>query len=146
MDAGGNQMSVSAPARLAHGITIDPEGAIDLDDAIGLPFERGAQVFVANLADLLPMDVPDDAVARKRMFTRYHSAGKDSLFPFAVEKSASLLPGMKRMPFAITMRLDDNLDVAEAAVEVVPFRSRERLTYPQAGELIRDGKHNTLKT
>ncbi len=129
-----------------RGITIDPAGAAELDDAILV--ERDGAGWLVRVA------VPDcrsavqaggslDAAARKAGETVY--AGRDArrpMLPRDVAASLSLTPGADKRVVLLTMRLGADLTpVAEPVVAAATFSSGGMLAYEEANRALRDRGH-----
>lgn len=113
--------------------TIDPDGAMDLDQAMHLERDGDGYVVLYAIADVMAFLTPGDPVdeeARRRGETIYGPESKIPLHPPALsEGAASLLPGEVRPAFVWTIRLDAAGDVREVRVERARVRSRERHAY-----------------
>jgi exoribonuclease R len=124
-------------------VTIDPEGARDLDQA--LQIERRNSGFrvhyaIADVAAFVDPGGPVDAEAHRRGQTLYAPDHRVPLHPPVLsEGAASLLPGQERPALVWTIDLDrygegTRVDVARARV-----RSRAQLSYVDAQRQIDDG-------
>ena len=116
-------------------VTIDPEGSMDLDQALHL--ERSGRGYVvryaiADVAAWVPPGGAIDAEARRRGQTLYAPDRRAALHPPRLsESSASLLAdGTPRPAQVWTIRLDAEGRQTEARVERAMVRSRAKLTYP----------------
>lgn len=117
-------------------LTIDPEGSMDLDQALHL--ERlgdGHRVRYA-IADVAAWVTPGgaiDAEARRRVVSRYLPDGVVPLHPPSLsEDAASLLPGADRPAVLWTIDLDATGAPLAVDVRRALVRSRRRLTYEEA--------------
>lgn len=130
-----------------RGITIDPAGAAELDDAILV--ERDGTGWIVRVA--VPdcrAAVPDggilDAAARKAGETVY--AGREArrpMFPRDATASLSLTPGTDKHAILLTMRLASDLTpTAEPVVAAGTFRSGGALSYDEANRALRDKGHS----
>jgi len=117
-------------------ITIDPEGARDLDQAIFIARAGSGFVIsyaIADLAAFLTTGDPIDAEARRRGVTLYAPDHRTPLYPPVLsEDAASLLPGELRPALLWTIRLDSRGAMLDAEVTRARVRSREQLSYSQA--------------
>ncbi|WP_194819282.1 RNB domain-containing ribonuclease [Nocardia sp. XZ_19_385] len=114
-------------------VTIDPPGAMDLDQAVHLErTETGFTVHYA-IADVAAVINPDGALAREsgsRGQTFYLPDGTVPLHPPELsEDSASLLPEQTRPAVLWTIECDSAGEPLEYAVERALVRSRARLDY-----------------
>ena len=114
-------------------VTIDPAGAMDLDQAMHLEADGEGYVVHYAIADVMaflrPGD-PVDAEAHRRGESFYAADCKIPLHPPVLsEGAASLLPDQERPAFVWTIRLDAEAVVTDARVERARVRSRERLDY-----------------
>ncbi|GAA1094854.1 RNB domain-containing ribonuclease [Nocardioides dubius] len=114
-------------------ITIDPDTAMDLDQAMHL--ERDGDGFVvyyaiADVAAFVEPDGPVDLEARRRGQTLYGADSKVPLHPKAISEDAgSLLPEQVRPALLWTIRLDVTGAQVAARVERAQVRSRSRHGY-----------------
>ncbi|WP_342800862.1 RNB domain-containing ribonuclease [Nocardia sp. No.11] len=116
-------------------VTIDPPGAMDLDQALHL--ERTPTGFTLQyaIADLGAVIVPGGALAREsetRGQTFYLPDGSVPLHPTVLsEGTASLLPGVDRPAALWTIDLDERAVPQRFSVTRALVRSRERFDYAQ---------------
>lgn len=114
-------------------VTIDPVGAMDLDQAMHLLAEDDGYVVHYAIADVMAFLAPGDPVdeeAHRRGESLYGADSKVPLHPKVLsEGAASLLPDQERPAFVWTIRLDGAGEVLEAVVERALVRSRQRLDY-----------------
>ena len=120
-------------------LTIDPPGAMDLDQAMHLETDGDGYVVHYAIADVMAFLDPGDPVdveAHRRGESLYGADSKVPLHPTVLsEGSASLLPDQVRPAFVWTLRLDATGELTDATVQRARVRSRERLDYAavQAG-------------
>ena len=116
-------------------LTIDPPGAMDLDQAMHLARDPEGDGFVVHyaIADVMAFVQPGDPVdteAHDRGESMYGGSTKIPLHPRVLsEGAASLLPDQVRPAFLWTIRLDARGEVLDARVEKARVRSRQRLDY-----------------
>jgi exoribonuclease R len=114
-------------------VTIDPVGAMDLDQAMHLEPSGDGYVVHYAIADVMAFVVPGDAVdveSHARGESLYGADSKIPLHPTALsEGAASLLPDQVRPAFVWTITLDASGAVLDATVERARVRSRRRLDY-----------------
>ncbi|WP_431963168.1 RNB domain-containing ribonuclease [Nocardia sp. bgisy134] len=114
-------------------VTIDPPGAMDLDQALHL--ERNGSRFTLHyaIADVGAVIAPDGALAREssaRGQTFYLPDGTVPLHPPVLsEGAASLLPEQTRPAALWTIELDENAEPRDYSVVRATVRSRARLDY-----------------
>jgi exoribonuclease R len=117
-------------------LTIDPPGAMDLDQALHLERRTGGYRFRYAIADVAAFVAPGgaiDAEARRRTVTIYLPDGNAPLHPPALsEEAASLLPDVERQALVWTIDLDGAAAPTSVRVERARVRSRRRLTYEEA--------------
>ena len=114
-------------------LTIDPVGAMDLDQAMHLEAVGDGYVVHYAIADVMaflePLD-PVDEEAHRRGESLYGADSKVPMHPRVLsEGAASLLPDQERPAFVWTIRLDATGEPGEASVERARVRSRQRLDY-----------------
>ena len=114
-------------------VTIDPPGAMDLDQALHLETDGDGYVVHYAIADVMAFLEPGDPVdeeAHRRGESLYAPDSKIPLHPKVLsEAAASLLPDEVRPAFVWTIRLDATGMVGEATVERALVRSRKQLDY-----------------
>ncbi|MCW2846559.1 MAG: ribonuclease [Marmoricola sp.] len=114
-------------------VTIDPVGAMDLDQAMHLAADGDGYVVHYAIADLMAFLAPGDPVdeeAHRRGESLYGADSKIPLHPKVLsEGAASLLPDQERPAFVWTIRLDATGETRDATVQRARVRSRQRLDY-----------------
>ena len=114
-------------------VTIDPPGAMDLDQAMHLERDGDGYVVHYAIADVHAFVTPDDPVdlaSHERGESLYGADSKVPLHPTVLsEGAASLLPDQVRPAFVWTIALDAAGAVTSARVERALVRSRRRLDY-----------------
>ncbi len=114
-------------------VTIDPPGAMDLDQAMHLEAEGDGYVVHYAIADVMAFVVTGDPVDREsheRGESLYGADSKVPLHPQVLsEGAASLLPDEDRPAFVWTIALDADGEITEAKVERARVRSRGKLDY-----------------
>jgi exoribonuclease R len=114
-------------------VTIDPVGAMDLDQAMHLEVDGDGYVVHYAIADVMAFLEPGDMVdeeAHRRGESLYGADSKIPLHPRVLsEGAASLLPDQDRPAFVWTIRLDAGGEALESTVERALVRSRQRLDY-----------------
>jgi exoribonuclease R len=124
-------------------VTIDPEGATDLDQAVHVA--RSGDGFVVHyaIADVPAFVLPGgavDAESRRRGQTIYAPDGRIPLHPTVIsEGAASLLPGEIRSAFVWRFELDAATRVTATTLLRARVRSRRQLSYAEAQASIDDG-------
>ncbi|MFP5252747.1 MAG: RNB domain-containing ribonuclease [Actinomycetes bacterium] len=114
-------------------VTLDPEGSMDLDQALHL--ERDGDGFVVHyaIADLAAFVAPGDPVdleANRRGETLYGADSKVPLHPPVLsEDAASLLPGQERPALLWTIKVDATGEGTEVDVRRAMVCSRARFAY-----------------
>ncbi len=124
-------------------VTIDPDDAKDFDDAIALR-KMGNNwelfVFIADVSFFVREGTALDKEARRRGCSTYLPWGVIPMLPpFLSEDLCSLKEGLIRPAVACRMILDEKGDVISDEVFKCYIKSRKRLTYSAAQNLI-DGK------
>ena len=124
-------------------VTVDPDGARDLDQALHL--ERSGDGFLVHyaIADLAAFITPGDPVdveANRRGETLYGADSKVPLHPTVISEDAgSLLPDQVRPALLWTITLDATGEGTDVNVERALVRSRAQLTYDEVQSSIDDG-------
>jgi exoribonuclease R len=124
-------------------VTIDPPGAMDLDQA--LLIERDGDGFVVHyaIADLAAFITPGDPVDREahlRGETLYGADSKVPLHPTALsEDAASLLPDQVRPALVWSIKVDETGEGNDVVVERALVKSRARLDYEEVQQQIDAG-------
>ena len=125
-------------------LTIDPEGSMDLDQALHI--ERSKSGFrvsyaIADVAAFVAPGDPVDVEARARGETLYGPGRRVPLHPPVLsEGAASLLPGQVRPALLWTLQLDAAGATTEASVRRAMVKSRERLDYVGAQRQLDEGR------
>jgi exoribonuclease R len=117
-------------------ITIDPEGSMDLDQALHIErLNAGYRVHyaIADVAAFVDPGGPVDEEAHRRGQTLYAPDHRIPLHPPALsEAAASLLPDQMRPALLWTIDLDEAGESTKVVVERARVRSRARLDYADA--------------
>ncbi|MBC9735247.1 RNB domain-containing ribonuclease [Nocardioides marmotae] len=117
-------------------VTIDPEGSMDLDQALHIQRDADGYVVHYAIADLHAFVSPGDPVdeeSHRRGETLYGADSKIPLHPKVIsEDAASLLPDQVRPALLWTIRVDAEGEGTAVHVERALVRSRRRLTYEEA--------------
>ncbi len=124
-------------------VTIDPPDSQDLDQAVHVAkTATGWRVHYA-IADVAAWVAPGGAIdleSQARGFTMYSPDGRAPLHPMALsEGAASLLPDLDRQSLLWTIDLDDAGEILDATLERALVRSRAKLSYRAATDLIDQG-------
>jgi exoribonuclease R len=123
-------------------VTIDPDGAKDLDQALHI--ERTGDGYVVHyaIADVAAFVAPGDPVdveANRRGETLYGAGDKVPLHPKVISEDAgSLLPGEVRPALLWTIQVDETGEGTDVHVERARVRSTAQLTYDQAQRMLDD--------
>jgi exoribonuclease R len=124
-------------------LTIDPEGARDLDQALHLERDGDGYVVhyaIADVAAFVEPGGPVDVEANKRGETLYGADMKVPLHPKVISEDAgSLLPGQVRPALLWTIRLTSEGERTDVTVVRARVRSTAQLTYDDAQRAIDDG-------
>lgn len=124
-------------------VTIDPEGARDLDQALHLARTPTGAVLHYAIADVPAYVAPGGAVdveARRRGQTLYAADGRIPLHPPVLgEEAASLLPERDRRAFVWRFELDDGTRPVTTTLRRAIVRSRAQWSYVDAQAAIDAG-------
>jgi VacB/RNase II family 3'-5' exoribonuclease len=114
-------------------ITIDPESARDLDQAMHIERDGDGYVVhyaIADVAAFVTAGDPVDVEANRRGETLYGADSKIPLHPPVLsEGAASLLPDQVRPALLWTIKVDDTGEGTDVKVERALVRSRAKLSY-----------------
>jgi exoribonuclease R len=114
-------------------VTIDPEGAKDLDQAMHIERDGDGYVVhyaIADVAAFVSAGDPVDVEANRRGETLYGADSKIPLHPPVLsEGAASLLPDETRPALLWTIKVDETGEGYDVDVERALVRSRAQLTY-----------------
>lgn len=125
-------------------VTIDPEGATDLDQAVHCARSGDGYVVHYAIADVPAFVVAGaavDAESRVRGQTLYGPDGRIPLHPTSIsEDAASLLENQVRGAYVWTMTLDATAAVTSTTLARARIRSRHQYSYPQVQQLLDGGE------
>ncbi|SDE30854.1 RNB domain-containing ribonuclease [Nocardioides lianchengensis] len=125
-------------------VTIDPEGARDLDQALHLERDGDGYVVhyaIADVAAFVEPGGPVDVEANKRGETLYGADMKVPLHPKVISEDAgSLLPDQVRPALLWTIRLTAEGERTDVTVERARVCSTAQLTYDDAQRAIDSGE------
>ncbi len=114
-------------------VTVDPEGAMDLDQAIHLERDAGGYVVYYAIADVAAFVQPGDPVdleAHRRGETLYGADSKVPLHPPVLSEGvASLLPDQVTPALLWTIKVDGTGEGTDVDVRRALVRSRAKLAY-----------------
>lgn len=127
-------------------LMIDASTTRDRDDALTItPTASGwdVEVFVANVADLVPAGAPADRTAATRVETRYRTTGTVPMLGAQLEHAATLSATQDRDALAIRLRVSADGDVVLAGLdrEVLPAGSCVAITHDQVTTILEDPDH-----
>ncbi|GAA4822703.1 RNB domain-containing ribonuclease [Nocardioides caeni] len=127
-------------------LTIDPEGSMDLDQAVHIAREGDGFVVHYAIADVAAFVRPGDPVdleANRRGETLYGAGSRIPLHPPVLsEGAASLLPEQVRPALLWTLQVDASGACTGAHVERARVRSTARWSYAEAQQAL-DGADDT---
>jgi exoribonuclease R len=131
-------------------VTIDPPGAMDLDQALHVARDGDGYVVHYAIADVAAFVAPGDPVdleANRRGETLYGADDKIPLHPRVLsEDAASLLPGQHRPALLWTLKLDATGEGIGVDVRRAMVRSRARLDYDGVQDAIDAGTADPMWT
>ncbi|KRF15499.1 ribonuclease II [Nocardioides sp. Soil797] len=131
-------------------VTIDPESAMDLDQALHIERNgEGYRVFyaIADLAAFITPGDPIDVEANRRGETLYGADSKIPLHPKVISEDAgSLLPDQVRPSLLWTIEVDAEGEGTDVNVERALVRSRAKLNYADVQKSIDDGSADEVFT
>ena len=121
-------------------VTIDPPDSMDLDQAVHAEGNSSGWRVHYAIADVAASVRPGGSVdieSQARGLTMYSPDGRAALHPTALsEDAASLLPDVARQTLIWTIDMDDEGTITDAHLERAIVRSRAKLSYRAAAELI----------
>jgi exoribonuclease R len=124
-------------------VTIDPEGSMDLDQALHLERDGDGYVVhyaIADIAAFIEAGDPVDLAANERGETLYGADSTVPLHPRVLsEGAASLLPDQVRPALLWTIKVDDTGEGTEVTVERARVRSTAKLDYHAVQRAVDDG-------
>ncbi len=124
-------------------VTIDPPGAMDLDQALHVARDGDGFIVHYAIADVAAFVAPGDPVdleANRRGETLYGAEDKIPLHPRVLsEDAASLLPGVRRPALLWTLSVDATGEGTAVDVRRAMVRSRARLDYDGVQDAIDAG-------
>ena len=130
-------------------VTIDPDGSMDLDQALHIARRAKGHLVHYAIADVPGFVPPGGAVdreARERGQTLYAADGRVPLHPPVLsEDRVSLLPGVDRSAYVWSFELDEAGSIERTWLERAIVRSRERLSYDEAQARIDAGADDPLE-
>lgn len=140
-DANFAANSADADHSPVQGVTIDPPGSRDLDDALWLDGTT-LTVCIPDVTASVPRGGVVEQNARTRGFTRYFAHDNAPMLPrvFA-EDLLSLLPHQPRRVFVIEITLDDALEAAHTDVRRGLLTSQAQLAYTDIPALLANPAH-----
>ena len=131
-------------------VTIDPEEARDLDQALHIERDGDGYVVhyaIADVAAFVEPGGPIDLEAHRRGETLYGATGKIPLHPPVLsEGAASLLPDQVRPALLWTIKLDAAGEGIDADVRRALVRSRAKLDYAGVQEHVDAGTQDEVFT
>jgi exoribonuclease R len=124
-------------------VTVDPPGAMDLDQALHVERDGDGYVLHYAIADVAAFVAPGDPVdveANRRGETLYGAEDKIPLHPRVLsEDAASLLPDQRRPALLWTIKVDATGEGTSVDVRRAMVRSRARLDYDGVQDAIDAG-------
>lgn len=128
------------------GFTIDGISTRDRDDAIEVEPDGGGFLLHVSVADTSIAVVPGgelDRTVAEKSFSRYFGEhGNDPMLPRVLsEDRLSLNEGELRPAVTLTIPLGRKLDLGDPEIRRTAFISRHAMTYPEADEVLRGGRH-----
>jgi len=126
------------------GVMIDAETTVDRDDAIWIePSGDGYDVWVhiARVADHVPVGLPADLEARRRVHTRYRAEYTKRMLPEPVEARATLEAGRVNETFAVRLHADAEGRVREVHLGPGRLTRSWAMTHGEAAQAAAEPSH-----
>jgi VacB/RNase II family 3'-5' exoribonuclease len=131
-------------------VTIDPEEALDLDQAMHIQRDGEGYVVhyaIADVAAFVEPGGPVDVEANRRGETLYGADSKIPLHPKVLSEDAgSLLPDQVRPALLWTIKVDSTGEGTDVNVERALVRSRAKLSYEVVQQGLDDGTADPMFT
>lgn len=125
-------------------VTIDPDGSVDLDQAVHIARDGDGYLVRYAIADVAAFVAPGgtiDAECHQRVETLYAPTRRTPLHPEVLsEGAASLLPGVVRPALVWEIRLDAAGAVTASTVARARVRSRRQYSYAEVQRLLDGGQ------
>lgn len=126
--------------------TIDPADARDFDDALSLDYQKEEGlwrlgVHIADVSHYVPWNSSVDLDARRRATSVYLADRVIPMLPAALSDDVcSLKPDCDRRSMTVDVYLNDAGEVVRSRIYPALIRSRARLSYQQADDILIDYK------
>ena len=127
------------------GLTIDPKGSEDLDDAVWVEKTLDGFVVRVSISDAtawVKIGSEADSKAHDRLTSRYYPNRTRHLLPnYIATDLASLLPGKPKKALTIVIRLKHNLEVTGDPRIRLSYVESRRLSYSDIPTILKDREH-----
>jgi ribonuclease R len=124
-------------------ITIDPVDAKDFDDAIAVNKVEGGWDLAVHIADVAHYVRPNSALDKEAVERGNSTYLVDRVIPMLPPELSngicSLRPDVERLTCVAVLRFDENGKMGQARFAKAVIRSKARLTYDQAQEMLDNG-------
>ena len=128
-----------------RGLTIDPEGAQDLDDAFLVRRDGEGwvvQVAIPDCRNAIPHGSGADLAAREAGTTAYSARGvRRHMLPVPAVRELSLIEEAPKPVLLVTVPVSADLRAGRPEVVAGTFESIARMTYGQANAVLADARH-----
>jgi len=128
--------------------SIDPDGCIDIDDAIHIKkMESGFEVgvHIADVSSYINIGSPLDLELAHRCETLYLKHYQVNMLPKKLLEKCSLIKGCAKRVFSCIMTLEQNLNIVDVKFVHQIITISENLTYDTADKLIKKETNEDLK-
>ncbi|USN55371.1 MAG: RNB domain-containing ribonuclease [Candidatus Peribacteria bacterium] len=140
-------MTANNTPTLVHGITIDPSGALDLDD--GLCYQRSSprvemvHIAITNVAASITPKSSLFYKAKERIESKYHADGRHTpMISLDTENHLSLLPNQQHAALILSIKFRDG-NILSYQLRAGSFASIRKLSYSQANEYLQGNCKDT---
>lgn len=127
---------------LVRGVTIDPIGSKDLDDAVWVEETQDGLILHISISDAtswVQLGSEADLRAHDRIVSRYYNNHTDHLLPNEIATDlGSLVPGQPRRALTLVIELDSELNVVGQPQVKLTYAECSKLSYSDVPAILRN--------